>query len=103
MLASNFDWNMIFGMPNVFLVFGIGFGSLIAIIGIVAGTWEKVQRNRSLVDLKLLLIERGLSAGRDRQDHQRQAGRLISERQNIINPITSAFGQRRHPQPDMIS
>jgi hypothetical protein len=62
MLASNFDWNMIFGMPNVFLVFGIGFGSLIAIIGIVAGTWEKVQRNRSLVDLKLLLIERGLSA-----------------------------------------
>lgn len=62
MLAGNFDWNMIFGMPNLFIVFGGGIGCLVAIVGIVAGTWEKVQRNRSLVDLKLLLIERGLSA-----------------------------------------
>jgi hypothetical protein len=58
MLIGDFDWNMIFGLPNVIFVLGCG----VAAIGILASSWVSVQRNRSIVDLKMMLVERGLSA-----------------------------------------
>lgn len=58
MLASSFDWDMIFSMPN--LVFVVG--CVIAVVAIIAGSWTSVLRQRSSDDLKLTLVERGLSA-----------------------------------------
>lgn len=58
MLIGDFDWRMIFGLPNVIFVLGCG----VAALGILASAWVSVQRNRSLVDLKMMLVERGLSA-----------------------------------------
>jgi len=58
MLADSFNWEMLFGMPNIIFVLGIS----VAIVGILAGAWVQVQRQRSLNELKLTLVERGLPA-----------------------------------------
>lgn len=61
MSSSGIDWNLLFAMPNLAIFVGTVMGCLLAIVGIMTSIWGKVQRSRSLDELKLSLVERGLS------------------------------------------
>ena len=57
MLAEQ-AWRVIFGMPQIAVIMGC----LIPIVGLIANHWYKAQKVRFEHDLKLRLIERGMSA-----------------------------------------
>jgi len=56
MLADSV-WNLILGMPQIIFVVG----GLIAIAAIVCSFWYKVEKVRSDKDLKLSMLQRGMS------------------------------------------
>ena len=57
-MLADFAWELIFRVPQILFVVG----GLIAIAAIICSFWYKVEKARSDKDLKLSMLQRGMSA-----------------------------------------
>lgn len=69
MLLLAFNWDNVFGFPNIAIIMGC----LIPISAIIVGGWVGVARQRENAALKRRMIDRGMSA--DEIERILQAGR----------------------------
>ena len=57
-MVAGFSWEMIFGMPQIVFVAGV----LVGIAAVICTAWCKIEKIRSDKDLKLSMLQRGMSA-----------------------------------------
>ncbi len=57
-MLAGFTWEVIFGIPQIIFVAG----GLIGIAAVICTAWFKIEQLRSDKDLKLSMLQRGMSA-----------------------------------------